>query len=259
MNLHFKKTSLIALCLVCTVGIFCVSVYFWVEKNRQQMCFYGHLSDAIAQNQDRKAYYAMVTDGESKNVSDDLINSERILLPVALLVDIQARKITKNDESIVCENFVHMDSVAEKESPPIYGNIANESITYALQEDLENTTTKIIDYGKKRDFNMVSEVAYDFLLHVENIERETQSSFCMTKHAIESIGYAALHAEQFPQDRYGKSGDVYQSVIDAQAMGLSTHVLSLDKNAQKIHRLNAGIVCNDVPHIPFKEKYQNSL
>lgn len=259
MNLLFKKTSISVLFLVCIAGFLCISAYYLVKTNRQQMCFYGHLSDAIIQNQERRAYYAKITNGKSKKVSDDLINSERILMPMALLVDMRARKIRMDDTSIVCENFVHMDSVVEKERRPTYVNIANDTTFQVLQSDLEHTKTKIVDYGKKRDFNMVSEVAYDFLIHVENIEQSTQSSFCMTKHAIESIGYAALHADKFSQDRYEKIGDIYQFLIEVQAMGLSTQVLSLDRNAQKIHQLNAGIVCNDVPYIPFKEERLDSL
>ena len=41
----------------------------------------------------------------------------------------------------------------------------------------------------------------------------------------------------------------------SKAEELGANGIEIDINAQKIHKLGVGIIVNDVPHIPFIEKF----
>ena len=96
---------------------------------------------------------------------------------------------------------------------------------------------------------------FELLLYIENFEKETGSNFCMTKHITKSLGFAASHAVAYSKNTQGESNSLMQDFIDMQASGLSDFTLELDRDAQILHQLGVGIICNDVPYIPFKEVY----
>lgn len=259
MKINLKKLSYIITAIVLVIVIFGVGLYFWAEKNRQQLCFYRHLSDAVKVNNERKPYYSKITAGISEGTSNNLIRNERMLMPVALWLDIRAQKFIKKGVPIVCNDFVEMSDIDSKEAKPIYANIANESVFESLNSDFEKAKTEMRKYNQQNDFKKVGDVAYNLLLNVENIEKETKSSFCMARHVIDSLGLAAVHAGKYSKDSGGDIDSFAQSFVGTQISGLSNSILDIDRGAQKAHQLGAGIVCNDVPKIPFKEEYENNL
>jgi hypothetical protein len=182
-----------------------------------------------------------------------------MLMPVALWLDIRSQKFIKMGMPIVCSDFVEMSDIENKEAKPIYTNIANESVFKILNSDFETTKTEMQKYNQHNDFRKVGDEAYKLLLNVENIEKETKSNFCMARHVIESLGLAAIHADKYSRDSRGEIGSFAQSFVETQISGLSNSILDIDRDAQKAHQLGAGIVCNDVPKIPFREKYKNTL
>ena len=171
----------------------------------------------------------------------------------------KAQKFIKKGVPIVCNDFVEMNGIESKEGKPFYANIANESVFERLNSDFENTKTEMRKYNQQNDFKKVSEMAYSLLLKVENIEKETKSNFCMARHVIDSLGLAAVHAGGYSKNSRGEIDSFAQSFVGTQISGLSNSILDIDRGAQKAHQLGVGIVCNDVPKIPFKEEHENNL
>jgi hypothetical protein len=259
MKINLKKLSYIITAIVLIIVIFGVGLFFWAEKNRQQFCFYRHLSDAVKVNNKRKLYYSEITNGISESTSNNLIRNERMLMFMALWLDIRAQKFIKKGIPIVCNDFVEMSDIENKEEKPFHANIVNESVFERLNSDFEKAKTEMRKYNQQNDFRKVGDIAHDLLLNVENIEKETKSNFCMTRHVIDSLGIAAVHASKYSNDSQGEIDSFAQSFVGTQVSGLSNSILDIDRGAQKAHQLGVGIVCNDVPKIPFKEEYENNL
>jgi len=259
MKINLKKIAYTIATIILIIAIFGVGLYFWAEKNRQQFCFYRHLSDAVKVNNERKSYYSKITDGVSENTSNNLIRNERMLMPVALWLDIRAQKFIKKDIPVICNDFVEMSDIESKEKKPIYANIANESVFERVNSDFEKAKIEMRKYNQQNDFKKVGDVVYNLLLNVENIEKETKSNFCMARHVIDSLGLAAVHAGKYSKDSGGEIDFFAQSFVGTQISGLSNSILDIDRGAQKAHQLGVGIVCNDVPKISFKEEYENNL
>lgn len=259
MKLKFKKTAyglLLTGVTMVSAGFF---VYVRVLNNRENLCFYRHLSDAVNVNNQRKDYYSQITDGTSNRVSDMLIRNERMLMPIALLVDLRAQSFIKAGMPVVCGDFIEMNQIASKEYRPMHKSIADNSIFENLNSIFEKKKLEMQEYNKNRQFEKISATSHALLLEVEKIEQETKSNFCMSRHVVDSLGLAALHASIYSKQSVGAIDQIEQFFLKVQISGLSSDVINIDREAQKVQALGAGIVCNDVPEVPFKEKYQNKL
>lgn len=221
------------------------------------MCFSGHLLEAISTNKGRADYYSSRSNGLSLLVSKELIKNERILLLTAIILDLQAQQFINKKIPVICGDFVDMRGIRQKEEYPIRNNIAATSTTTRLKAIFVAQREKMEISNKENDFSDISSRAADMLRVIEKIEGEEQSNFCMSKHVVESIGYAALHAVHNSKLSGGRADGLLSKFIGAEIKGLSEEIVVLDENAQHVHALGIGIVCNDVPKIPFLEEWQN--
>jgi len=259
MKINLKKISYIAVVAFLIAAFFWAGLYFWVEKNRQQLCFYRHLSDAVKINKERISYYSEITNGVSKSASKNLIRNEKMLMPLALWLDIRAQKFIKKGMPIACNDLIEMTNIKSKETSLNYTKIADESVFERLNSEFEKAKKEMRKYNQQSDFKKVGDLAHELLLSVKEIEKETESNFCMAKHAIDSLGLAAVHANKYSKDSSGEIDSFAQSFVGTQISGLSNSILKIDRDAQEAHQLGVGIVCNDVPKIPFEEEYKKSL
>lgn len=258
MKTRVKKLIYRLIVSVVIMILLVIGSILWVDSNKEDFCFYRHLSDAIKVNEKRSGYYAEKTGDFSIDVSNELIGNEKLLKLTALIIDIRSQKFIKEGIPIVCGDFVEMDLIESKETKPEYIKVASDAIFNKLDLSFQKVKKRMIDSNRQNDFESVGEMAYELLLEVKQIEEEEKSSFCMTKHVIESLGLAAIHAKQYSSDSLGQVNGLAQSFLKVKISGISSLVLEIDRGAQKSHNKGVGIVCNDVPKIPFIEEYEKN-
>jgi hypothetical protein len=177
----------------------------------------------------------------------------------AFIIDLRAQKFIGRGIPVVCNDFVDMDTVKNRESPPVYKSAADSRIFSELSSVMKLESAAMKKFNTDSDFLKISGAAYKLLTAAENTEIKSDSSFCMTKHVIESLGLGSLHASVYFR-KYGSGiSPLIRSFLDIQISGISDEMLSIDREAQKSHNLNTGIVCNDVPAIPFKQEYEKYM
>jgi hypothetical protein len=224
-------------------------------SSRKPGPFVTHIKEAIDLNRARAEYYSLKTGGESKTVSNRLILLEKVSLPLAAGIDLMAAGFNKKAIPVVDADFVSMDGVAPAEKPPLYKNAAPAGLVLKiklLNRALNDSVNKAV---KTADFTKICEACQDFLLTIEDIERTAGCHFALSKHIAESLGIAALNAPQYAKQSDGKTTGLSKLFIRVQALILP-FCASIDASAHKSHALGAGILVNDVPHIPFKEKWE---
>jgi hypothetical protein len=239
--------------LILGILIFCFGIFYYNTKDT--MCFSGHLSDAISVNKNRASYYSDNSNNLSTVVSDSLIKNEKTLLPVAWLIDLRAQKFIKDDINIICGDFVDMVNIATKEILPKYTHVVSNEVFSSLEEMFAQQKSKMEAALKDEDYLNIASHASELLHFIEELEIKEESSFCMSKHVVESLGYGAFHALDNDKLSQGKAQGLLSKFIEVEIQGLSNETLMIDRNAQYVHELGLGIVCNDVPDIPFLDEW----
>jgi hypothetical protein len=235
--------------------IFIVGIVFFINKNKENLCFYNHLTEAIKVNQSRKEFYSEKTNKESEKISNMLINNERLAAPLALVIDLLAQQYINAGIPVVCGDFVSMEKILPPTTIPTRNESATNSDFNELKLLLSDTKNKMYSDTKLNNFEGVSSQAYVLLGKIKVLENKTSSDFCMSKHVVESIGFGALHANSYSELTSGKINWLEKLFLNTSISGLSNSIVDIDIEAQKIHTKNVGIICNDVPHIPFEEEY----
>lgn len=215
--------------------------------------FTRHLQDAIAVNRDRKPYYARQTGGTTRGLSNALIAAEALLLPGAWVVDRWARRYNRRGIPIVADDFVSMTRIPPKDRVP-----ARQGRVPARQQDevtasLRSLRTRLVAGDVRDDLPAICACADAFLDRIDRWEAVADVHWAMTKHLVESLGYAALHGIDYARDTGGQTRGLTRCLVAGHALLLPT-AASLDVRAQAAHRRGAGIIVNDVPLIPFREE-----
>lgn len=222
-------------------------------NDSNQAGFYGHLVEAIELNRIRRDYYGDVTDGRTRSLSNRLILSERLCLPVARYFDAKARPFNEAGVGVVSEDFVSMEEVGEPETPPRYTGQVTSSELAEVKDFLGDYGELARAANKEADFGEVCRLSRDALHGLEEREAELGAHFAMSKHVIESGGFAALNAPRWARQSDGESVSLSQKLIYCQLRPL-TFFVSFDKWAQRLHAEGCGILVNDMPSIPFLKR-----
>ncbi|WP_299456234.1 hypothetical protein [uncultured Microscilla sp.] len=221
----------------------------------QKNAFYIHIKEAIEINQRRKKIYAQQTQRQSVGVSNWLIMSEKTSLPIAHYFDWRARKFNQAGIGVVASDFVPMDAILPPETPPLYLQQASPAYLHEVTRLTQAFAQKLKATLKTYNFEAACAATEDALQQLAQIEHHAQAHFAMLKHLLESIGYASVNAPQYAQLSNGATSKLSCQLIRIQAKGLSL-ALRIDSRAQKIHQLGTGIIVNDVPPIPFMERWR---
>ncbi len=222
--------------------------------NYESNSFSGHLKEAIAINRERKKIYAEMTGRRSLCISWALIFFETGALAAAGWVDRQASKFHKIGIPIIEGNIVPMLSLPFPDAPPLYRGRATKEVLSSLKGVLKKYRRSMKEDLKRNDFISVAERSYELLQEIRRIEEGQGCHFAMTRHLIESIGFAALHAPGYAEASSNATVSLSKKFIQMQVFGLACG-LCLDKKAQALHGMGAGILVNDVPHIPFESEF----
>ena len=241
-----KKFSVIM--IITTMLLFLISFTSCMEIDG----FEKHLADAIKLNTERKKIYAEMTDGRSNFLFTALIGFETALIPLAKTTDYQAIPFLKEGIPIVVNDFVPMNSVNDFTVPPVYyGEMNDESI-----EEVKEIISRINKLHKD-DFVEISHVVYEALSNLDRVEVKHQVHFQMTKHLLESLGFAALHAILYTKQSDGRTDSLSKKFIMYQLLPFKTSAsLFYDKRANHFHQEGIGVLINEMPYIPFIEEYE---
>lgn len=230
--------------------------WLYIYTNRDELCFFKHLRDAIKINDGRSSYYITHSQGKSRTVSEELIRSERKLLLPALILDIKAQSLINRGVPVICGDFVSMNEISPREGAVLYRGLADPMIFSQMADNFLVAAQKMDLANQAGQYNDLADVAYVLWQDIVRSEKATNSNFCMAKHVVESLGIAALHAPIYIKQSGGRAQSVVKDFIKVQILGLSETTLSIDKNAQLAQVEGVGIICNDVPHIPFAEEWE---
>jgi len=220
----------------------------------QSDAFYSHLKDAIEINKERKKIYAKNTNNQSTFISNFMILSEQMLLPVAKYFDWKGKKFNAVGIPIVINDFVSMDNIKSVHEEPAYKNSVSEAHLKQLTISMREFKKLLIASLEKYQFEKTCEATENMINTVSSVESLSCSHFSMLKHLLESIGYASVNAVNYSKSSCGKTKKLSKQLIMIQANGL-TVALKIDLQAQKIQALGEGIIVNDVPVIPFLSQW----
>lgn len=209
-----------------------------------------HLLEAIELYSERRHYYAHETDGRTNTLFNGLILSERLMLGIARLYDIRAYAFYQKGIPIVAADFVSMDDNLGIGTPI---DLA-KPFTAALREQVK---IRIEQFNpNKCDFQDAVDQSVQLLEWIDSFEKTNQIYLPMTKHVVESIGFAALHAPAYMIQSAGETRALSCDLVNLQVGTLSKLIsISFDKQANVFHQEGIGILVNDLPHIPFLAEY----
>ena len=165
--------------------------------NSSSSSFRDHLKDAIEVNSERKELYARMSSNRSLWVSWSLILLEKTAILIAWLIDRKASKFQKIGIPIIANDFVQMQPLPLHDTAPLYCRQADKQTLRQIARELKNYRKSMKVYVDNGDFIAAAKISYDFLQHIRQVEEEHQCHFAMTRHLIESIGFAVLHAPQY--------------------------------------------------------------
>ncbi|HEY9898485.1 MAG TPA: hypothetical protein V6D00_04820 [Pantanalinema sp.] len=213
--------------------------------------FYGHVRDAIRTNRARREVYARASEGASLPLSQKLITLEHLVLPLAAWFDRAASEFNKRGIPVVQADFVPMSGLLPPETPPRHRHRASDEEARRLDGWLTDYRDAAEAAIKGRDFGKVAELSVTLLERIEQLEERSDSHFAMTKHLVESVGFAAVHGVQSHAATHGDADDLIARFLRVQAFGL-TGAPSMDREAQRLHERGIGILVNDLPDIPLR-------
>lgn len=224
----------------------------------QHNSFRKHLIDAIIVNSKRKGLYARMSANRSLWVSWPLILLEKAAIMIAWWIDRKAARFQKLGIPIIANDFVPMEPLPSYNTPPFYCKRADKQILRQIAKDLKNYRKSINAYVDNEEFIAAAKISYELLQHIRQMEKEHHCHFAMTRHLIESIGFAVLHAPQYAKASGNTTIPLSKMLARIQIFALFGG-LWLDKQAGAVHQMGIGILVNDLPLIPFEEEFQKTI
>lgn len=218
--------------------------------------FADHLEAAIRLNRSRRDVYDRLSGGKSRSLSNRLITLERLTLPAAYGFDRWAKRYQKQGIPIVKGDFVPMQDVRSPFAPPRWRGVANDQDASRLENWLGDYRKTIRTALGKDDFAGIAQASYDLLKRLDAHEESTQTHWAMTKHLVESLGLAAMNAVDYAAMSQGETHRLSRTFLRFQSLGLLGSI-SLDRKAQALHQKGIGILVNDIPHIPFAQRWES--
>lgn len=218
---------------------------------------YEHLYEAIISHEKRMPYYASVTGGQSDPIFKKIAFMQRMNLPVAWYIDLQARKFQKNGIPIIVGDLKSMATIPPKEQKPKYHGVLDNQIFNEIRIHLREYQKKALKFVKADNFAGVAAETLKMVNYVRYMEKQHKAHLAMTVHMLDSVGYTALHADKYQKQSQGETDNLARQFLKIQILPLQ-ECLPADKKAQNIHKLGAGVIVNDVPDIPFLQEWQQT-
>ncbi len=218
--------------------------------------FAGHLEAAIRNNRARRDVYDRLSGGATRSLSNQLIALERLTLPAAHALDLWAKGFQDQGIPVLQDDFVSMRNVRSPFAPPRWRGVSSAQEASKVETWLADYRKTIRNALGDDDFTGIAEASYALLKRLEATETGSQTHWAMSKHLVESLGLAAMNAIDHAEQSHGETTRLSRTFIRFQSLGLLGSA-SIDRKAQSFHQKGIGIVVNDVPHIPFAERWES--
>jgi hypothetical protein len=217
-----------------------------------------HILEAIGINLSRAWSYARQSKGKSIPVSLLLVCSELLVLPSALFFDLWGMLFNRKGYGIVRDDFVPMSLIRPQDSRPTRAGIAADVAMEELRDELLQYRYRARAALHCYSLNELAALTHHMLGRVIQFEEKHEATMIMHRHLLESIGLAALNHKSQDEASDGAIRALSKYFLMSQLQGLSFCGV-FDGLAQQAHASGVGIIENDVPYIPFHEKYVESL
>ena len=218
---------------------------------------YNHLTEAMSINIKRGIEYSRKTNGRSLMVSVPLVIAEFMTLFVAVVFDIWGTYYNAKGINIISGDYISMHEAKKMNAPLRHKKVAPAHIHQELKKTVKTYQSECLAAIYAGRYWKVSELTYEMLSIVFALEAEYSCLFSMHRHILESIGFAAINGLEYARQSKGKTLTLTKWFLLIQVGGLST-LKYFDEQAQPCHAMGAGILENDVPHIPFVKRHQRS-
>jgi hypothetical protein len=171
-------------------------------------CFSRHLDEAIQLNESRKNLYGELTNGESDEILERLINHQEWGKYYGYYYDWRAEKYQESGIPLLCEEFVSMEL-----TPPFIPFLEPKVKINELPElPLDNWDDEFSDL---ENFEQLAQKAIEKMQSLDNLP----DYYCMTRHFLSSIARSArlapAHIEKSKQADLASPRDLLLSNLKA--------------------------------------------
>lgn len=213
-----------------------------------------HILEAIVINIKRGLQYAKATRGRSLLLSMTMVISELMVLLPAYLFDMWGKKYNRLGIRVIAADFIPMSKAKNYGTPLKFVGQTPRGDIQDLQYQMKVYANTVNKLAAENKFHMVAAHTHHMLTQVESMETFHRALLPMSRHILESIGFAAVNAVRYEDQSQKRTNRLCALMIQFQISGIAL-ALPIDRMAQKNHVLGAGIIENDVPYIPFHEAY----
>lgn len=217
--------------------------------NREHGHFEIHIIDAMRINLGRRRHYVALAGWRAWLLSVLLVASERLCRPLARHFDRKARPFNEAGIGIVADDFIDMALIEPVEKAPRYRGRAPRSAHADVKRQVKHLKRDGLKALASGDYSSICSLVARALENIAALEAQHQAHFAMSVHLLESLGFAALHAPDYI------AADASCEPLARQLVAIQLRLcdggLLMDRLAQHCHQHGAGILVNDVPHIPF--------
>ncbi|HNX75239.1 MAG TPA: hypothetical protein PLM07_11735 [Candidatus Rifleibacterium sp.] len=216
---------------------------------------YEHLTEAMRCHKSRMPYYAGQTHGKSDAIFKKIAILQRLNLPVAWYIDLQARRFQRSGTPIVTADLVSMKSIFPADRPTAFKGIMTTQTLNEVRRQIKAFQKKAMRSLRFAAFYEVAAAAHELATSIRAIEKQHGAHLAMTIHMLDSVGLAALHASDYQKRTAGETDGLARQFLAMQMFPLQ-ECLPTDHDAQKLHAMGVGVIVNDVPEIPFLQEWE---
>lgn len=216
---------------------------------------YEHLDEAIRSHESRMPYYSKQSGGASDPLFRKIATLQRLNLPVAWYIDLQARRFQKAGIPIITGDLFSMSTIFPKDRPPRYTGIMSDETLKAVRIKVREYQKKAFRYVSKSEFYKVAEATHELVVSLRQLEKQHNAHLAMMVHMLDSVGYTALHAAGYQQKTSGATDNLARQFLTIQIFPLQ-ECLPTDHKAQALHAKGIGVIVNDVPDIHFLKEWE---
>jgi len=216
---------------------------------------FSHVVNAMQINFVRGISYCRMTGGRSLLITIPLIMFEAMTGIVLGFYDIWGKWFNREGISIIQGDYMPMSIAKPMDAPLRFTGQAPKVAFQDINKAVRRYQREAISATLSGDFHGVAVRTKELILGIMSIEDETESLFPMHRHLLESIGFAAVNGITYHKQSEGRTSLLSKCFILTQVMGLNLYC-PFDSLAQVCHGYGAGILENDVPYIPFLERFE---
>ena len=216
---------------------------------------YEHLDEAIRSHESRMPYYSKRSGGASDPLFRKIATLQRLNLPVAWYIDLQARRFQKAGIPIITGDLFSMATIYPKERSPVYNGIMSDETLKTVRIKVRDFQKKAFRYLSKSEFYKVAAATHELVVALRQLEKQHNAHLAMMIHMLDSVGYTALHAAGYQQKTSGATDNLARQFLTIQIFPLQ-ECLPTDHKAQALHAMGIGVIVNDVPDIHFLKEWE---